>query len=104
MGNLLWVLSRYPAAPATPTHTQRNPRRICQTPNQSTAAVGCVVECFGEFLLIRETIDARISSKDRVSGGARLLACRHHAGRPNRMARRTDRDARRGRQRHIGAV
>src|SRR5215510_9230852 len=27
MGKPAWVLSRYPAAPATPTHTQRNAER-----------------------------------------------------------------------------
>src|SRR5437016_1194280 len=54
MGTCLGLVSLF-ATPATPTHTQRNAGRICQTPGQSTAASW---QGFDEFPLSRETMDA----------------------------------------------
>ena len=45
----------------------------------------------------KEAADGRLPGEDRVPEVARLLARRHHAGRPHRLARRPDRDARRAR-------
>src|SRR5262245_7705345 len=75
--------------PATPTHTR------------------CGV---GEYVRLaasqpsQELSHGGISGKDRVPSRARIFAGCDHAGRADRLARRADRDARSGRQRHFQAV